>query len=225
MCAARGYLPEWADGELASAQARWIEGHWEECAACRGERIRFQGLDGRLLSLGEKIVPPAQTLNLSRRPSLALVPVALLVAAAVLVLVFLPHRATRVVTPDEGGFVPVPFVPPIASYERSSVVSMEIPVATLLALGYRIAADPSLVLQAYVLLGEDGRMHAVRLAATQILMSAGLYAQAPQFEVASMKAVPPGEPSRQRTSDGAQLHYPEREPALIAAGGVASENT
>jgi uncharacterized protein (TIGR03435 family) len=41
-----------------------------------------------------------------------------------------------------------------------------------------------------------------------IFLAAGLYAQAPQFEVASMKLVPPGEPARQKTADGAQLHYP-----------------
>jgi uncharacterized protein (TIGR03435 family) len=39
-------------------------------------------------------------------------------------------------------------------------------------------------------------------------LAAGLYAQGPQFEVASMKALPPGEPGRQRTVDGAQLRYP-----------------
>jgi uncharacterized protein (TIGR03435 family) len=39
-------------------------------------------------------------------------------------------------------------------------------------------------------------------------LAAGLYAQTPQFEAASMKAVPRGEPGRQRTSDGAQLRYP-----------------
>jgi uncharacterized protein (TIGR03435 family) len=41
-----------------------------------------------------------------------------------------------------------------------------------------------------------------------IFLTAGLYAQTPQFEVASMKALPRGEPGRQRTADGAQLRYP-----------------
>jgi hypothetical protein len=69
--------------------------------------------------------------------------------------------------------VPVPYIAPITSYERSSVVSMQIPVADLLAEGYGIAADPSSVVQADVLLGEDGRMHAVRLAANQLLKGVG----------------------------------------------------
>jgi len=41
-----------------------------------------------------------------------------------------------------------------------------------------------------------------------IFLAAGLYAQAPEFEVASMKIVPPGEPALQRTADGALLRYP-----------------
>jgi uncharacterized protein (TIGR03435 family) len=45
-----------------------------------------------------------------------------------------------------------------------------------------------------------------------IFVAAGLHvtlhAQTPQFEVASMKALPHGEPNRQRSADGAQLRYP-----------------
>jgi uncharacterized protein (TIGR03435 family) len=41
-----------------------------------------------------------------------------------------------------------------------------------------------------------------------LLLAAALHAQAPQFEAATMKLVPPGEPSRARTVDGAILHYP-----------------
>jgi uncharacterized protein (TIGR03435 family) len=41
-----------------------------------------------------------------------------------------------------------------------------------------------------------------------ILLAARLSAQTAEFEVATMKAAPPGEPFRLRTSDGALLHYP-----------------
>jgi uncharacterized protein (TIGR03435 family) len=41
-----------------------------------------------------------------------------------------------------------------------------------------------------------------------IFLAAGLYAQSPQFEVATMKLLPPGQPRLQRTADAAQLHYP-----------------
>jgi anti-sigma factor RsiW len=180
---ARGWLAQWADGELGAAQAGWIESHWEECVACRGERDRFQGLDARLRSFGEKIGPPADVamdrvrflahidhVERDRRTPLVFVPAtAALLAAATVLAMWLPRPAPRTAGADLDGFVAVPFVPPIASYERSSVVSMQIPVANLLAEGYSITADPSSVVQADVLLGEDGRMHAVRLAPNQIL--------------------------------------------------------
>jgi uncharacterized protein (TIGR03435 family) len=39
-------------------------------------------------------------------------------------------------------------------------------------------------------------------------LAAMLYAQSPQFEVASVKVLPAGEPNRARTADKALLHYP-----------------
>jgi Putative zinc-finger len=181
---ARGWLAEWVDGELAAAQVSWIEKHWDECAECRSERNRFQGLDARLLSFGEKIGPRAvapigrvrflarlDQLESDRQRLLAFVPAmaALLAAAVVLATIWMPRPVPHTAGTDENGFVAVPYVVPIASYERSSVVSMQIPVANLLAQGYSIAADPSSVVQADVLLGEDGRVHAVRLGANQLL--------------------------------------------------------
>jgi hypothetical protein len=188
---ARGWLAQWADGELPAAKASWIESHWEECADCRGERDRFQGLDGRLLSIGESIAssaePAAERLRFlaridelegaGRRPPAFLPPVTALLAAAAVLVMWLPRPAPRAASNgwgfDQAGFVAVPYVPPIASYERSSVVSMQIPVANLLAEGYSLAGDPSSVVQADILLGEDGRMHAVRLAANRILRGIG----------------------------------------------------
>ncbi len=41
-----------------------------------------------------------------------------------------------------------------------------------------------------------------------IFLAAGLYAQAPQFEVATLKLLPPGERNRALTADGVQVHYP-----------------
>ena len=182
----RGWLAQWADGELAAGQANWIEDHWQECAACRGERDRFRGLDERLRSFGMKIEAPAETAmdrvrflasidqaKSGRRRRLAFFPATgALLAAGAMLLVLLLRPEARPSGTDANGFVAVPYIAPITSYERSSVVSMQIPVAELLADGYGIAADPSSVVQADVLLGEDGRMHAVRLAANQLLKGA-----------------------------------------------------
>ncbi len=183
---ARGWLAQWVDGELAAGQIAWIEGHWDECAACRSERDRFQNLDQRLLSYGGKIEAPAETAmdrvrflatidqtESSRRWRRVLVPAtAALLAAAAMLLVWLPRPVPHSAATDDNGFVAVPYTAPITSYERSSIVSMQIPVAELLADGYGLAADPSSVVQADVLLGEDGRMHAVRLAPNQLLKGA-----------------------------------------------------
>jgi hypothetical protein len=177
-------LAQWADGELSAAPAGWMEAHWLGCEACRAERERFQALDHRLLSLGAEIAAPTSDrvdflahidkVAPIRRRAVALVPAAAsLLAAAAVLLMWLPRPIAHPPGTTESGFVEVPYLPPIASYERSSVVSMEIPVANLLAQGYAIAADPSSMVQADVLLGEDGRIHAVRLASNQILKGAG----------------------------------------------------
>ena len=105
-----------------------------------------------------------------RRRRLAFFPATgALLAAGAMLLVLLPRPEPRTSETDANGFVAVPYIAPITSYERSSVVSVQIPVAELLADGYTIAAAPSSLVQADVLLGEDGRMHAVRLAANQLL--------------------------------------------------------
>ena len=60
-------------------------------------------------------------------------------------------------------FVGIPFLPPLDPHENSTIVRMNIRVAALIAAGYRIAADPDTIVPADVLVGEDGRAHAVRV--------------------------------------------------------------
>lgn len=64
----------------------------------------------------------------------------------------------------ESPFVPVPYSMPLDSYETGMVLRMNVPVAALIAAGYRIpVADPTAIVVADVLVGDDGRAHAVRL--------------------------------------------------------------
>lgn len=164
---ARTLLPRWADNELPKAESAWIEIHWRECERCRSRRDSFQRLDRQLLALGEKIEP-------ERRKARRLAPtVAAVLATAAAIMISAPHETPRIKQRTNDGFVAVPYLAPISSYERSSVVSMPISVSELMAQGYTVAADPSLIVQAEVLLGEDGRMHAVRLPSNQILDGAG----------------------------------------------------
>jgi hypothetical protein len=64
----------------------------------------------------------------------------------------------------ERSFVPIPYVTPLAPYERVAITRMELPVAALIAAGFDVrAVDPGATVQADVLTGQDGRAHAIRL--------------------------------------------------------------
>jgi hypothetical protein len=64
----------------------------------------------------------------------------------------------------EEAFVAIPYTVPPAPYERTSVMRMEIPVAGLLAAGFRFPAmDAGSTVTADVLMGQDGRVVALRL--------------------------------------------------------------
>lgn len=61
-------------------------------------------------------------------------------------------------------FVAIPYEAPPAPYERLEIRRTEIPVAALISAGLDVAAmDPAATVQAEVLMGQDGRIHAVRL--------------------------------------------------------------
>jgi len=63
-------------------------------------------------------------------------------------------------------FIPIPFVAPPAPYERLAITSMDLPVAALIAAGFDLrAADPAATIRADVLIGQDGRAHAIRILA------------------------------------------------------------
>jgi len=69
-------------------------------------------------------------------------------------------------------FIEIPYTAPLAPYERSRVVRMDIPVAALIAAGFEVhAPDTGAVLQADVLFGQDGRAHAIRLVSRSIPIS------------------------------------------------------
>jgi hypothetical protein len=76
---------------------------------------------------------------------------------------FLPRTAAPLRAADEP-FVEIPYVAPLAPYERTSIKRMEIPVSALIAAGFEIEArDTGAALRADVLFGQDGRAHAIRL--------------------------------------------------------------
>lgn len=85
-------------------------------------------------------------------------------AACVAVALALLQPAPMRRTAPEHAFVPIPYVAPLAPYERPQVVRMDVPMMALVAAGVPVhAPDLSGAVTADVLVGQDGRALAVRL--------------------------------------------------------------
>lgn len=91
------------------------------------------------------------------------------VAAAVVLVASITWRPAVVEPPNvaptqEQPFVAIPYVAPLAPYERAEVVRMQLPVSALLAAGLAVGmVDPGAQVMADVLVGQDGRARALRL--------------------------------------------------------------
>jgi len=88
-----------------------------------------------------------------------------LAAAACLLLAILllaPQPAPRLA--QQRPFVAIPYVAPLAPYERPQVIRTEVPMATLLAAGFEVhVPDLAGAVPADVMVGQDGRALAIRL--------------------------------------------------------------
>ncbi len=175
---ARELMPGFVDGESATEQAEWLEGHLEGCAGCRAALAEFAAIDRELTGWGRQLAsktPAASGAREQLAARLASPPVrprvvrwwpaaAAAIAAAMFVAVLLPHKK---LPPAASGvdtrFIGIPYLPPLDPRENAAVVRMNIRVATLIAAGYRVTADPNAIVSADVLVGEDGRAHAVRM--------------------------------------------------------------
>ena len=82
-----------------------------------------------------------------------------------MLLAILPRHTPTIETSEQTGFVEIPYLAPPDPHENTTVVRIQIRVATLIAVGYRVTADPDAIVPADVLVGEDGRAHAVRVPA------------------------------------------------------------
>lgn len=177
----RALIPELADGSLATAVSASVRTHVDSCSACHCLFATFTEVDSVLIDLGraferESPAPFGQGTRLAR--SLASAPsrkrpfngwmaaaASVLVAASIIAGIALPHRKRGPVTRGEVRFVEIPYLAPLDPHENATVVRMDVKVATLLAAGYRVTADPDRIVPADVLVGEDGRAHAVRMVA------------------------------------------------------------
>jgi hypothetical protein len=166
----------------------------EGCAECAAEFARFSAIDSELTGWGEQLASaaPAPVFDrermLSRLRSAQAAPArhratkwmpaaALLVAAGLVLALLAPQARTpagnRGRNADTSQFVEIPYTPPLDPRENTTIVRMSIRVATLIAMGFRISADPDTIVLADVLVGEDGRAHAIRMLSNVEMSGAG----------------------------------------------------
>lgn len=172
-------LPEFVDGDLTESQAVWLAGHVESCAECGAALAQFSDVDREVTAWGRRLALPYPAASSAReqlssaleslppRPAgvrWAFAAVASIAAGLALVSIApkAPHPAALVPI-EQPQFVEIPYVPPPDPREATSIVRMHIRLATLIAAGYRVNGDPNAVVPADVLVGEDGRAHAIRL--------------------------------------------------------------
>jgi len=170
------------DGDQAEEPSAWLAAHLEACPACRAALASFTAVDAELTrwggEIGRQSPPPAGAREhlAKRMDALAVqrkwlrpLPAYAAVAAALALVMVAPLRKAPVAVRDAmrepPGFVAIPYVPPPDPRENTTIVRMDVRVAALIAVGYRITADPDAVVPADVLVGEDGRVHAVRVLA------------------------------------------------------------
>ena len=85
----------------------------------------------------------------------------LAVAAAIVGL--LTHRPAAPSRHDEASFIQIPYVAPLAPYEQTTLVRLDVAITALKAAGFEVHA-PEMAggLTVDVLVGQDGRAHAIR---------------------------------------------------------------
>jgi len=150
---------------------------FRESGICWSDRCYAASSAGRLAA---GITPPRSSANVAGLPARRLLPWACAVATSMLVGALLLRPVpvppeTAAPSPDrrsEEPFLEIPYVAPLAPYERTSLVRMDVPVAALIAAGFEVhVADASASVRADVLFGQDGRAHAIRLVPDSIASS------------------------------------------------------
>lgn len=159
-------ISAWVAGERSGeAQA-----HVAACAACAAEVERTTGALALFRESAERCAEhwtarPGRKRSRAWRWAMAVPALAAILAAVVLT-----HRTPAPVpvpSAQEQAFVRIPYVVPPAPYERTEVVHMNVPVAALIAVGFRMNEPAGASVPADVLLGQDNRPLAIRFLENQ----------------------------------------------------------
>jgi len=174
-------IPDYLDGVITAEQSGWMRLHLESCDECRNALARVAEIDGELLAWGESRElqnPPASeargqlsarihSLTIRQRRIRWMPIAAAALAAGFALMVIGPHRthpsAIGHGNREAESFVGIPYLPPLDPRENATIVRMDIQVATLIAAGYGVTAEPGAIVPAEVLVGQDGRARAVRV--------------------------------------------------------------
>ena len=155
---ALGMMCQSVDGDLTGAQSAWLDRHLAICVACREAMDRLTAVDREVIGWGQRVGRGE-----SRRPLLRWLPAAAVIAAAVSFVMVARHGKRAIADRSEAPFIEIPYLPALDARENTAIVRMNIRVATLHSFGFHIDGDPEALVAADVLVGEDGRAHAVRV--------------------------------------------------------------
>jgi hypothetical protein len=155
-------IAAWTIGEAAAETREHAAG----CARCREEVEGLERAFRQFRDSGERWSEHWRTATPLRRPAplwswRSLAAAGGLVSAAFVLMLLAHHPAAP--KADDEPFVAIPYVAPLAPYERATVVRMEVATTALKAAGFDVHG-PELggSITADVLMGQDGRVHAIR---------------------------------------------------------------
>lgn len=168
----RDGLMEWARGNPPAPQ---VVSHWEQCPPCARFLEEQRALSAAMAGLAAEPLPPSRQFEArvmaefdkiqpARKPLLHWVLAGALAASVILSAVWTSRGLPPApVAANEAGFVPIPYTVPLSPREPATVWRMEIPVSKLRAVGYHVpSSDPGAVVEADVLVSQDGRARAIR---------------------------------------------------------------
>jgi hypothetical protein len=155
-------IAAWVAGERSGE----VEAHLAACAECAAEVERTAGALALFWESGAQCAEYWAARPVVRKRSRAwrwaiAAPVLATVLMAV-VFVRQPAPTASSGQPAQGKFIPIPYVVPLAPYERPSIVHMDVPVAALIAAGFRMDEPAGASVPADVLVGQDNRPLAIR---------------------------------------------------------------
>jgi hypothetical protein len=152
----------WVAGERSGE----VAAHLADCAVCAAEVEQTANALALFRESGVRCAEywearPVRKVSRAWRWAIAAPVIAALVSAAVLVR--RPAIAPAPVDQAQTGFVRIPYVVPPLPYERTEIVHMNVPVAALIAVGFRRDEPAGASVPAEILVGQDDRPLAIRI--------------------------------------------------------------